>query len=162
MNQPHIHLIITHLPIFGSIFGALVLLYGIGVKSDQTKIAAYYLFVVSAIGAIIAYLTGESAEESVENIQGILESSIEEHEESATLALISLSALGLSSIVALYLTFKKFIFNKVFAIVVLVISLLSFVCVARTGYLGGQIRHTEINTPANGTPMQEKDEAEQD
>lgn len=61
MNPTHIHLMITHLPIFGSILGALVLAYGIYVKSEQTKSAAYYLFIIAAIGAGIAYATGESA-----------------------------------------------------------------------------------------------------
>ena len=162
MNQTHVHLLITHLPIFGSIFGALVLLHGIGVKSDQTKIAAYYLFVLSAIGLIIAYLTGEAAEESVEDIQGIVESSIKEHEASATIALISLSILGLSSIAALYFTFKHSVLSKAASIVVLIISLVSCVCVARTGYLGGQIRHTEINDAGIDHPAQEKNEGDGD
>jgi hypothetical protein len=40
--------------------------------------------------------------------------------------------------------------------VVLFIALFSFALVARTGYLGGQIRHTEINTnsQSNITPHQ--------
>jgi hypothetical protein len=68
MDPTHLHLLITHLPIFGSILGALVLGYGIFKKSDATVLASYYLFVISSIGAAVAYLTGEEAEESVENI----------------------------------------------------------------------------------------------
>jgi hypothetical protein len=56
MNQTHIHLIITHLPIFGSLIGLLLLADGIWTRSNQTKIAAYALFIVSSIGAAIAYL----------------------------------------------------------------------------------------------------------
>jgi hypothetical protein len=43
MNQTHIHLLITYLPIFGSILGGLVLAHGIWAKSNQTKMAAYHL-----------------------------------------------------------------------------------------------------------------------
>lgn len=93
MNQTHIHLLITHLPIFGSILGGLVLLHGIGVRSNQTKIAAYYICIMSSIGAGIAYLTGEAAEETVENIQGVVEATIKQHEEFALYALISLIVL---------------------------------------------------------------------
>ena len=32
MNQTHIHLLITHLPIFGSILGGFVLAYGLWTK----------------------------------------------------------------------------------------------------------------------------------
>jgi len=145
MNQTHIHLLITHLPIFGSILGGLVLLHGIGTKSNQTIIAAYYIFVLSAIGAGIAYLTGEAAEETVENIQGVVESTIKMHEESALYALISLITLGVPSIVGLFLTFTNSPFIKTTALLILFISFVSFGLVTRTGYLGGQIRHTEIS-----------------
>ncbi|MGE5943670.1 MAG: hypothetical protein ACM31G_04950 [Flavobacteriales bacterium] len=55
MDQTHIHLVITHLPIFGSILGGLVLAYGLWTKSNDTKIAAYGLFIISSISVGIAY-----------------------------------------------------------------------------------------------------------
>lgn len=150
MNQTHLHLFINHLPIIGSMLGALVLLHGIGVKSNQTIIAAYYIFVLCALGATIAYFTGEAAEESVEHIQGIIESTIEQHEDFALFALISLIILGMASIIGLYFTWKNLPQIKTLALLILFISIISFGLVARTGYLGGQIRHTElseINSP---------------
>ena len=61
----YIHLLINHLPIIGSLLGGLVLANGMGTKSFQTNIAAYYILVLSAIGAVVAYFTGESAEKSI-------------------------------------------------------------------------------------------------
>src|SRR5665647_89361 len=148
MDQAHLHLVITHLPIFGSILGAFVLGYGIWSKSNQTKIAAYFLFVISAIGTGIAYLTGEGAEEAVEEIPGVAENLIKQHEEFAMFALVGLIVLGISSLVALYVTYKNTSFIKTTSFATLFISLISFALVARTGYLGGQIRHTEISTGA--------------
>jgi uncharacterized membrane protein len=145
MNQTHLHLLINHLPIFGSILGAVVLIHGLWTKSNQTKIAAYTLLIISSVGAGISYLTGEAAEETVENIQGVVKDTIEEHEEFAIIALISLILLGLASIVGLLLTLRKSSLTKTTAWVILLISLISFGLVAWTGYLGGQIRHTEIN-----------------
>lgn len=147
MSQVHLHLLITHLPVFGSILGALVLGYGLWAKSNQTKNAAYFIFIISAIGALIAYLTGEGAEEAVEKIQGVSENMIELHEDAAMYALISLIALGAMSIIALAVSRFKNSLIQATATVVLILSLISFGLVARTGYLGGQIRHTEI---ANG------------
>jgi uncharacterized membrane protein len=146
MSQVHLHLLITHLPVFGSILGALVLGYGLWAKSNPTKNAAYFLFIVSAIGAGIAYLTGEGAEEAVENIQGVSENMIEQHEDAAIYALISLVALGVMSITALLVNHFKTSLVKAIAMFTLIVSLISFGLVARTGYLGGQIRHTEIGT----------------
>jgi hypothetical protein len=134
MDQTHIHLLITHLPIYGSILGGLVLLHGIGVRSNQTKIAAYYIFILSSIGAGIAYLTGEGAEETVENIQGVVEQTIKQHEEFALYAFISLIVLGVGSILGLYITYKNSPLTRTIAFLILCISFLSFGLVARTGF----------------------------
>lgn len=144
MDQTHIHLIITHLPIFSSILGGLVLIYGLWAKSNDTKIAAYGLFIISAIGSSIAYLTGEAAEESVEHLPGVFEATIERHEDFAIYALVSLITLGVVSILGIFLTLKKSTTTRTLAFIILLISLISFGLVARTGYLGGQIRHSEI------------------
>lgn len=144
MSQVHLHLLITHLPVFGSILGALVLAYGLWSKSHQTKTAAYLLFILSGIGAGIAYLTGEGAEEAVEGIQGVSEQMIGLHEESAAYALVSLVILGTFSLFVIFITYKNTAIRKTTAIIALFIALVSFGLVAWTGYLGGQIRHTEI------------------
>ena len=149
MSQVHLHLLITHLPVFGSILGALVLVHGLWTRTNQTKNAAYFVFILSAIGAAIAYLTGEGAEEAVEKIQGVLENKIELHEDAAMYALISLIAVGVTSSIALVVSRFKPTLVKSTAIIILFLSLVSFGLVARTGYLGGQIRHTEIATSAN-------------
>ena len=146
MNQAHLHLLITHLPVFGSIIGALVLGYGLWTKSNHTKNAAYFIFIISAIGAGIAYLTGEGAEEAVEHIQGVTENLIEIHEDAAMYALISLIVLGGMSVIALVVTCFRTSWIKSTSTIILIFSLISFGLVARTGYLGGQIRHTEIST----------------
>lgn len=160
MDQVHIHLLITHLPIFGSLLGGFVLAYGVWSKSDQTKIAAYYVLIISSIGAVISYLTGEGAEEAVEEIQGVAENMIGQHEDFAVFALVGLIAVGVISIVGLYLTIKKSSLADIVATLSLVITLISFGLVARTGYLGGQIRHTEIGTtsPAQGEGSEEEEE----
>jgi uncharacterized membrane protein len=160
MDQTHIHLLITHLPIFGSILGGLVLAYGLWSKSSDTKIAAYFLFIISSIGAGISYLTGEAAEETVENIQGVVEANIKTHEEFALFALISLIILGVASILGLFLTIRKSSLTRTTAFVILFISLISFGLVARTGYLGGQIRHTEITNGATSSAENSENESD--
>ena len=151
MNQTHIHLLITHLPVFGSILGGVVLAYALWAKSNQTTIAAYILLIISSIGAGISYLTGEAAEETVENIAGVSKNLVEQHEEVAVITLVLFIVLGIASVVGLFLTWRKFASVRSVAVVVLVISVVSFGFVARTGYLGGQIRHTEISNSASST-----------
>lgn len=143
MNTTHIHLLITHLPIFGALSGALVLAYAVFTRSIPTKTAAYLVFFVAAIGGAIAYFTGESAEESVEHLPGILESLIEEHEEAAQFAFAWQIVLGVGALLGFYINLRKPGFAVKFAWIMLVCSLLAFVSVARTGWLGGKIRHQQ-------------------
>jgi hypothetical protein len=50
MDQTHVHIVITHLPIFGTLLGVLVLIQGIWAKRRPTLIAAYSVFVFQGIG----------------------------------------------------------------------------------------------------------------
>lgn len=158
MSQGHLHLLVTHLPIIGSALGGAVLAYGIWKKTTQTINAAYLLLIVSAIGAGISYLTGEAAEEMVEGIPGVSETAIHAHEDFAIVALTGLIILGVVSLVSLFLSSRKpSQINKI-AILVLLISLVSFGLSVRLGYLGGQIRHTETNVVS----VQDKPEGNDD
>lgn len=158
MNQTHIHLLITHLPIFGSILGGTVLAYGLLTKSNETKIASYILFVISAIGAGVAYLTGERAEETIENLlPGVLASVIKQHEESASISLVALIILGVVALTGIF-TIKKLNWSKNLGMVTLLISLISFGLIAYTGYLGGRIRHTEISGGTNNAAENDGDD----
>lgn len=146
MDFTHLHLIITHLPIFGILLGILVLIYGLYTNSSQTLFASYLVFSVACLGGLIAYVTGESAEETVEHIRGISQSLVESHEESAELSIIGFGILGIISFLVLFFANKLMAFNRKIAIVILVLSIICFALAARTGYLGGQIRHTEVGS----------------
>lgn len=162
MTPVHLHLLINHLPIFGSIFGALVLAHGLWTSSHQTKIAAYYLFIIAAIGACVAYFTGESAEEVVEKLPGVVEATIKHHEQIAIYALVALIILGLTAIGGLVITMRKMEMTRIIAFVVLVMSIFSFGLVAKAGYSGGEIRHTEINTTGVQNAVENEDRAEKE
>jgi uncharacterized membrane protein len=65
------------------------------------------------------------------------------------------------SLIALFISRYKVSLIKSTSTVILIFSLISFGLVARTGYLGGQIRHTEISNNAiqnhDGIKAREKD-----
>lgn len=157
MDLTHLHLLITHLPIYGSVLGALVLAYGLWTKSNNTMIAAYLIFIISAVGAGIAYSTGEAAEETVESIKSVSEGNIDQHEDFAIYALWAFIILGITSLFGLLFSMKKWAGTKQLGIILLFMALIGFGLVAYTGYLGGQIRHTEIGDakPANEIQYQQ-------
>ena len=164
MNQTHIHLLITHLPVFGGFLGLIVLIFGFISESDSTKKAAFLVFIIAAIGACIAYITGEAAEESVEHLQGVIHDMIEEHELAAKFALTTNIIVGVASIASLWVSYKKLSFAGLLSKIVLVIALFSFTTSARTAFLGGKIRHSEIhgNTNNQGGETESDDDENDD
>ncbi|WP_276504325.1 hypothetical protein [Terrimonas pollutisoli] len=144
MNQAYFHLLVAQLPVPGSIAGALVLAYGLRTKSNHAKIASCILLIISSIGAGIFYLAGEAAEETVEKIQGILKTAIDQHEDFAIIVLAALIIPCVISLIGVSLTLRKASVIRFVALSTPVISFVSFALVARPAYLGGKIRHTEF------------------
>jgi len=81
MNNTYIHLLLNHFPIVGTLVGSGIFFWGIIKRQAQTQSIAAGILLVMAIIAIPVYLTGEPAEETVENLPGVSESMMELHEE---------------------------------------------------------------------------------
>jgi hypothetical protein len=88
MNASQIHLALNHVPLFFSIIGGCVLIYGFIRKNESIKILSLYFMIAAALFTIPVYLTGEGTEEIVEKLPGVSEGMIEEHEEMAKIGLI--------------------------------------------------------------------------
>lgn len=145
MSQTHIHLLLNHVAIMAALFSAILFLFGAIRKNETIKNVALIGFVLAAVAAIPVFLTGEPAEESVEKLPGVLESVIEAHEEAAEFAIWMIGIAGLAALGSLLLKNVSFFKTTVFAGIMVVISLVSASAISYTGYLGGQIRHTEIS-----------------
>lgn len=148
MDSTHLHLILNHFPIIGTILATGIMAYGYFTQSDTTKKAALMTWVAMALIAIPVFLTGEPAEERIEDIAGVSKALIEQHEDAATIALWVMEALGLLSLAALVISPKIENSKKVLSGAAFALSLATFGLMAYTGYLGGQIRHTEIRSNA--------------
>lgn len=145
MDTAHLHLLLNHVPILGSFFGMIILGYGLLRKNQSLISAGLVTFVITGLVAIPAFFTGEAAEEVVENIAGISESAIELHEEVAEVALwLTIALAGVSLVVFGVQYFKNSL--KGLGIIPLILSVVVFSTMAYVGYLGGQIRHTELGS----------------
>jgi uncharacterized membrane protein len=145
MNATHFHLLLNHFPIIGTLIGTIILLYGFISKTLRIKILSAYLIGAMALIAVPVYLTGEPAEETVQHIIGISAINIELHEEAAGLAILLMSITGVLAIIGIITTYKfPGQIHKTF-FVLIIFSFFSFASMARVGYLGGKIRHTELN-----------------
>lgn len=157
MNQTHIHLLLNHFPIIGTLIGSCLLLWGIIKKNTQLKFISAFLLACMAIFAVPVFFTGEPAEESVEHITGISEQAIELHEEAAETAIWLMGITGIAALAAMFMAYKKLKQAGSFFIAVFILSALCFASMARTGYLGGQIRHTEITNANNNSKQPGKE-----
>lgn len=144
MNDAHLHLLVNHFPIIGTIFGFGILIAGIIFKNNAVKNVSYVIFIVTAIFAFIAMSTGEGAEEIVEDIPNIGKQIIHEHEEIAEKLAVVLYVLGAVSLFGLYANLKNHSKAKLTSYLALVIAIIGIVLTKSVGTSGGEIRHTEI------------------
>lgn len=154
MDPAHLHLLINHLPVLGTVFGILLLLYGMLAEKHEVTQASLGLFVLVGLGAVVAYLSGEGAEDVVEGLPGVAESIIETHEEAALIALVAAIVLGVAALLVLVFLRKQ---TPRWAVVTtLVLALGTAGVMAWTANLGGQVRHTELRDAAS-TPAVQQD-----
>ncbi len=162
MNATHLHLLLNHFPLIGTLIGSGLLLWGIIKKQNNIKTTASALLVIMAILAVPVFLTGEPAEESVEKLSSVSESMIELHESAAKLAIWLMGITGLVSLAAIIFSIQKRPGSQLLFTIAFGLSVICFAAMARTGYYGGQIRHSEIrDTNTGSVNMQENTNAEE-
>jgi len=144
MSDAHLHLVVNHFPIIGTIFGLGILIAGLASKNNAIKNTAYVLFIVAAVFAFASMYTGEGAEEMVEDMPNIGKHIIHEHEELAEKLAILLYALAAFSIASLYTAVKNHKYAKITSLITLILALGAVVLGSFVGTSGGEIRHTEI------------------
>lgn len=149
MNEAHLHLIVNHVPVIGTVIGIGLLAFAVWKKSTDVTLAAMYLFVLLAIAAVLVYLTGEPAEEVVEGIAGVSDAMLERHEEAALISTMLLGIYGLFAAGTLALARKRATpISRLGSVMALILSFAPGAAMAYTANLGGHIRHSEIGSPA--------------
>ena len=123
MNDAHLHLLVNHFPIIGTLFGLGILISGMLLKNNSVKNTAYILFIVAAVFSAFSMGTGEGAEELVENLPSIGKQIIHEHEEIAEKFAIIMYATGLFGLLSLYTSIKNHKLAKTISYVTLALAI---------------------------------------
>lgn len=143
MDAVHVHLLLNHVPIIGSIFALALMLYGAFLKNSTVLNTGLVTMAVVALFAIPVFLSGDEAEDIVEKIPGISEYYLEEHEELSEVAIWFISAAGILSLISLILTkFKSPM--KTLNYLSILLTAVAFTFMVFVGNHGGKIRHSEI------------------
>lgn len=88
MNFAYLHLVLNHIPISGIPVALVFLVFGLRTNNRGMERLALLVLAVLAIVTAPVFLTGESAEEIMENQPGISELIVESHEDVAKVSLI--------------------------------------------------------------------------
>lgn len=162
MNDAHYHLLVNHFPIIGTTIGLGILLAGLVLKKKSLQTTAFVLFIIAAIASFLSMYTGDGAEDLVEDMPSIGHRIIHEHEELAEKFTLVMYALGLFSILSIFLQIKKHPFAKFSTYVVLALSIVAAFLGKEVGTSGGEIRHTEIRTTETSSQSQSQEASEKD
>ena len=151
MNDAHLHLVVNHFPIIGTVFGLGILIFGLILNNNATKNVAYVLFIASAILAFLSIKTGGAAAHMVTEMPNlsIEKEVIHTHAELAGTFAIVCYLLGLVSLVGLYLNIKNNPKAKLVSFLVLTIAAICTFLGKEVATSGGEVRHTEIRTDEN-------------
>ncbi len=152
MDATHLHLALAHFPIIGTLIGAAILAYGLMFKNLALQKGGLITCIIMALITIPVFLTGGEAEETVEDLAGVSEQLIENHEEFAEKAVWLIGIMGALALIAFFMIIKKFSAAKTLTWITLIVSLATFGVFAQLGNLGGQIRHSEIRTSSSYSP----------
>ena len=149
LSAAHLHLVLNHIPVLGTLlFAPLILLWGLVRQSRDVTQIGLLLTVLLALTAIPIYLTGEPAEEQLENRPWFDKDRVEVHEERAEAGLIAVLVTGAAALGGLWLARGGRPQRRGITIAVLIGLVASAVLFALAALDGGQIRHDEIRPTA--------------
>ena len=147
MSPVHLHLMLNHLPVVGTVIGVLLLAVALLRRSSELAKVTLGLFALLGVAAVAVVLTGEPAEDIVEKLPGFSRSITHAHEEIAEVATFVLAGFGVLAVGALVAfrrrALPRWVMEGGFALALVAGGLMGY-----AGYLGGQVRHTEVRTDA--------------
>lgn len=145
MNAAHLHLMLNHIPIVGGLIATILLAVAVVLRRDEVGRIALAMFVGIALTTVPVYLSGDPAEDMVEQLAGVDADAIDAHEDIAVYAFVGMGCTGVLALAGLWL-FSRRAIPRWFAVVSLVAALLATGVVMLTAYEGRRIRHPEVDT----------------
>lgn len=163
MNPAHLHLMFNHLPVVGVPLLAALLCWALIRRSRELYRVALGASVALAALTYPIFLTGEPAEERVEDASWMRERLVHDHEERAEAALIAVLVTGALAAYGLWQTRGDRKPNFTMGGITLAGLAVSAGLLGWTALLGGSIRHDEIRTTTTAAaPAADQGQADKD
>jgi len=144
MNYSHIHIVLNHFPTIGTLFGLLLLLYGLWRKKQDLQIISFVIFMVMAMLVIPTFVTGAAANEAIAGRPDFNSAMVDLHRSAAIVASTFLFLTGTFAWLALW-QYRRFKIQSGWTVwTVLGLGILTMAFMLETGTHGGEISHPEI------------------
>ena len=144
MNAAHLHLMVTHFPLVGFGIALLVNIYAIWRKHPEIYKLSMWIYIVMGISAVVAYLTGDGAEDIMKTYPGVTENITEPHEHFALIFMIGTLLVACLAAFSLYQLYRQQPSVKKISLLTLVLAVIVCIFAMETAISGGNIRHSEI------------------
>ena len=152
MNLAHVHLLVNHFPIIGSLIGFCLLLGALLGRSQDLRRASLVVFLTMALLAIPTYLSGNAAQSAIKDLPGVSAALMEAHQDAALLAYAFLEITGAVAWFGLWQIRRTSRIGRGSLLALLLLSFLTVGLMANAGNLGGLIRHPEILSDRDAPP----------
>jgi uncharacterized membrane protein len=153
MDFPHLHLLLNHFPIIGTMVGAGLFLISFLLRAEDVRRSSLIVFVAMALLTIPAFMTGVGAQEKMVTDSSISNTLIQRHEGAAELAIWFMEVTGALAAAALWRSIRNANPARWSTTAILVFSLATVGLMARTGNTGGEIRHLEVRSAQESTSV---------
>ena len=153
MNFAHLHLLLNHFPVIGTIIGLGLFFLGLSEEHHHMRRAGLILFAVLAFITIPVFISGVGAQVMLRKA-GISNALIQRHEGAAMLALTFMEMTGAVALVGLWQSSRMSRPARWNIAAVLLLSVVTVGLMARTGNTGGDLRHPEIGGLQEPTGME--------
>ena len=147
MNNPHLHLLLNHVPTIGTVIAFGLLLLSFMRRDNGLKRVSLEVFFVVALLTLPAYMSGVGTEFTFETYPDISKEIIVRHHDAALVASIFMLLTGVLAWLALWQWRRLNRPRNGALALVLLASAVTLVLMGRAANIGGEIRHPEILPP---------------
>ena len=150
---PHLHIVLNHFPLIGSVFVLGLLIASAYMKNDDMRRVSLILFVVLGLLAIPTYITGAAAGWAYQGRPDMSAQLLDAHRDAALLAFTFLGLTGIVSWLVLWRERRYGRTSNAGFIAVLALGFIALLTIIETGSLGGTVIRPELREGAMAEPM---------
>ena len=144
VNFAHLHLLLNHFPVVGTIIAFCLFVVSLVGDNEDLRRGSLLIFAGVALLTIPTFVSGFGAQTDITGQPGVSDALMERHEGAAMLSFWFMEITGALALVALWQSHRLLRPLRMSILAVLFFSLVTVVLMARTGSTGGDIRHPEV------------------